>query len=97
MAKLKPRALTSEPSRDPHDMDPLGGFAIESLLGDSRPGAADPEADGRWLAGRRFLHARADQRFDPRSVLGMTTPESMNWQAERIVWLTAAERSAWAS
>lgn len=86
MAKLRPRAAESAHSRDQHK-DPLRGFSVEQVLDGQRPGAVDPEADQRWMSARRWAHAKVDSRYDPRSVLTMTSAAAADWRGDRAAWL----------
>ena len=67
----------------------LAEFSIDRLLRGPRPGTVDPEADKRWLQGRRYVLHLADRNgFDPRPLLTMSRAAIERWRAERLAWLT---------
>jgi hypothetical protein len=68
----------------------LDDFRLEDLL-DSRlrPAAADPEVQQRWMRARHRVLRIADERFDPRQILGLSTGEAEEWKLRRLQWLRA--------
>lgn len=62
-------------------------FRLSVVMAGPRPGRLDPARDAAWQALRREAHAAADDRFDPRQVLGLDELARSAWQARRLAWL----------